>query len=824
MKEQKSKMNTKEALLKYYRTGGVIKPPQTVSEKTQTKASQKKIQKTEKSVRTVKQRTIEFKEQKENALRKMEKWSPEKQQALINKFEELVKKGRKDNHIRDELGFKSRNEYRWFIESKYEKETRAVTLKSIRISVYSKRDTATEQWQEFRKGEKTFDNRVERGFCPIVSTPNRSVLSRKYPPIDKGGTFCKEIKVIPDLSVQPIKRIRIAAHSFVTADEWSNGEKIKKLSVRYCTNTDDKYLTHEGGIIISENLSNDEGLNKGDKLLGINGLKGVICEVRDMNVNLLINKNQVWDKKSSKKCGGAVLELRENNTLACFYQKSHTIRDTIFVDEMGHEYAKGKFSKQARYSADLVPFLFHHLGFKTMIELTNRNRKRVKEVLRFMNAGFVIKEGQMMFKPHLKPCEPHKGGKCEKFGGFLYSKLIWREPLDKTGITMYDTHYYHYIQKKLWIPEWLSGEPYMEYKDKDNLTQQTALGVFITGKIMGRKSGAMQQIVHLLYDAIYGEIENSINYLIAVPTATNPTVLILNETDCSDANIEEDEEVLVWRPPVVSARLPKEKYTKETKHSNIMKLTVKYGANQKTAEINVATMRLMFGDFDGDALYVMKIPKNAAEDLKPRSELDKEVELIRDEVCEVDTIKIPQTKDEILISMRTAFLKEEINKEHLSEKEGTTLIENLSTTNTEVLRDTGVLLHEARINHEEAIIESEKITQIGGLTKWAWMAAQRNEIAGLTVATQSIEIMKDRPKADEEGYLADKKYLMALKQRLSKSKLKSGYNNFVKFTSQGAYRMGIEKRRKVPTYVEFADKALCPSDSIIGKWLQLLTL
>lgn len=814
----------RKAYLKYYKSGQPLKTVKTDKGISETRLVKKKALKKELSIEELKQRKRELAEKKDAALKKFERWGHEKTQSALKTFEELVKKGKKDNYIMIKLEIKDRTEYRLWIESKYSKQDRKITLKDIRQSIYSKAGTATENWRDFRGEAGTFENRLNNRFCPIVSTGDRSVDMRKYPPVLEGETFCEEIKIIPDLSVQPIKRLRIAAHSYITAKEWNNGEKLKELSVECCKTESDKYLTYEGGIIISKTLHEAEGLDKGDKLLGLHGLKGIICEVRDMKNDLLINKAQIWGKKSSAKNGGAVLELQKNGRLACFFQESHTIREKIFKDEEGMEYARGKFSPRARYSADFVPFLLYHVGFKNMIALTERNRRKTKDILRFLNATFTRKEGQIIFKPLLTQCEPHGGGKCEKFGGFFYSKRIWREPLDKTGIVMYDQPFYHYTQENLWIPDWLKGEPYMEYIDKDGITHKTVIGSFVTGKRMGKQGGAPQALIHLLYNSVYGEIENSIGYLIAIPTATEPKVLILNKTDCIEGDIEEDEEVLVWRAPVVSARLPDSKYSEETKHSNILKLKVKYGARQKTAEINTATMRLMFGDFDGDPIYVMKIPPTVAEGLIPGKELDKEIEAVKNDVAELDTIKIPKTRREILLSMRKTFIEENVSKGYTTQKKANIALSMLEKTATKKLRDTPILLREAQRNHNESIIESKKITEIGGLTKWAWMAAEQNELKGLIKATQSIEIMKDRPQNDNENYKTDKEYLTALKLRLSKGERKIGYTNFVKFTSQGAYQLGLEKRRKVPTYVEFAEKALCPSNSTIGKWIQLLVL
>ena len=792
--------------------------------KSQTQRVRKIQPKKQKLTKTVEQKTHELEKRKKAALLRFLGWTPKKQQTTLDTFEESVRDGKSNRYIATELGFKDVNYLRWWAEEQYSKKDRFVSLRDIKQSIISKAGTPTEKWSEFRNEEGTFEQRMKRKFCPIVSTGNRSVYSRKYPLVAEGDEFCEESKIIPDLSVQPIKRIRIAAHSYITSEAWKDGEKLKDLSVRICTMDKDKFRTIEGGIIISKSLHDREGLDKGDKLLGLHGLKGIVCEVRDMENDLLINKAQVWGKKSSAKNGGAILEMQNSDKLSCFYQKAHTIRETIFKDIEGKEYARGTFSSNARFSPDLVPFLYTHLGFKVLQSITQKNRGRVNDFLRFLNAEFHVKDAQVFFKPLRATPTLHKGGMLVNFDGYFYCKREWKEPLDKTAIILYNNPCYPFYPKKLWLPDWFDGEGLLEYEDKDGIAHKTALAKFIEGERLIRGDVGTRPLIKQLYRTVYGRIENSIGYLIAVPIEGSEKTLILNSADCGERDIEEDEEVLVWRPPVVSVRLPNTEYSEKTKHSNILKLKVKFGAKQKTAEINVATMRLMFGDFDGDALYVMKIPKGTANDLRPGIELTKEIEAVQNEIKELDAIKIPVSKRDILLSMRTAFIAEEHKKGYLTELEAKLGTQALNRTPTNKLRNNAVLLHEAEINHNEAIVESRKITEIGGLTKWGWMAATQDEIEGLVTATQSIEIMKDRPKSDNEGYLEDKKYLMALKQRLSEGDLKTGYRIFVKFCSHSAYTQGIVPRRKAPTYGQFCNKALTPAESVIGKWVSLLTL
>ncbi len=826
-----------EKYLDYYRAKGKVILLKTDKGIPETRMVKKKALKKELSIEELKQRKIRVEKKKDTALLKFSRWDTKKTETALKAFEDAASNEKSRAYMMLQVGIKDRQEFIWWVEAQYKKTDHRVTLKDICRSLASKAGTPTEKWKEFHNEVSSFENRLNNRFCPIVSTGDRSVDIRKYPPVLEGETFCEEIKIIPDLSVQPIKRLRIAAHSYTTAENWSNGEKLKDLTIEICETDFDKFMTYEGGIIISQTLSEKEGLNKGDKLLGLHGLKGIVCEVRDMKNDLLINKAQIWGKKSSAKNGGAVIELKNNNTLSCFYQKAHTIQEKVFRDNEGKEYARAIFSGNARFSPDLVPFLLYHLGFDMMEKLTVKNRKRVKDYLRFLNADFEEKDGQIVFKALKTIPEAHKRGTLMDFDGYFYCKRKWTEPLSKTAIIMTFTTKdvknkvkvekipcYPFYPKRLWLPDWFDYEGLLEYEDKAGNIQKTALADFIRSKTTGHGNIGTRPLIKQLYKTIYSEIENSIGYLIAIPTSTQPKVLILNETDCKEKDIEENEEVLVWRPPVVSVRLPDVEYSKETKHSNILKLKVKYGARQKTAEINTATMRLMFGDFDGDALYLMKIPSTAAKGLIPGKELEKEIEEVKNEIKELETIQVPKTKRDILLSMRRAFIAEEHTKGFISVIEAKNQCKLLERTPTAKLRNISVLLHEAEMNHNEAIVESHKITEIGGLTKWGWMSATQEEIKRLITATQSIEIMKDRPKSDSKGYLRDKKYLLALKQKLSKSELKTGYNLFVRFCSRSSYAQGIMPYRKAPTYGQFTEKALTPANSIIGKWLRLLTM
>ena len=393
--------------------------------------------KKEKTTKPVKQAKMDRNEERKKRLKKFEGWDAQKVKTTKDLFEKLVREGKNDATIMNALGFKHKRDFKYWIEEQYAEPEKYRELKDIERSIVSRMGTPTEEWgrllgrtmvcpscgfitekklveeinpkthrkrqvqyctkcgKRMRYGTGSFAERCFLKLCPIISTGQRSVTSRKYPPVKEGEVFCDEINVIPDISLQPIKRLRIAAHSFTAScnekdpSPWKDGEFLKDLSASLCEDETDKFTTFESGIIISRSLHEQEGLDKGDKLLGLNGLKGVVCEVRDMETDLLINKNQIWDKKASRQCGGAVLELKENKgKLSCFYQKAHTIQETVYTDEEGEIYGRGKFSDVSRFSPDLVPFLMHYLGFETLKDLTRDNRSKVKDYLKFLNARF----------------------------------------------------------------------------------------------------------------------------------------------------------------------------------------------------------------------------------------------------------------------------------------------------------------------------------------------------------------------------------------------------------------------------------------------------
>lgn len=855
----------KEKYLEYYRAKAVITPLKKKAGKQQITRKTKKARKKKLVTNTLQQRQEAYAKEKKRRLKLFESWDAEKCNSMILRFEELVRSGQSHRNIAALLGYKHPDDLKCFVEEQYSDEHVRKPLKQIYQSIKAKMDTPTEEWRKFPKGRYGFKTRVALGFCPIVSSDERSVESRKYPPVRSGDTFCKNLEIIPDMSVQPIKRLRKAVHSFDSADWWktehdelelllegiedktkeirirlsfkykNKNKLLKSLSIAFCETKRDKFITHEGGIIINKNFAETENIHPGDKLLGLHGLKGIVCEVRHISTDLLINKNQIWGLKSSSMMGGAVLEFKETGTLKCFFQSAHKVQTQHYKEDTGRICGSAKISPPARFSPDLVPFLVQYLGYNVMRSLTKSNRDKLKDVLRLLNLSIEDVNGYIQFNPLMTLPIAHEGGKLMKFGekmdGFFYAQAKYEPHLSKETITYGDKTFYPFLLKKLWIPDWLEEGGYLKYFDKKReIWRKTDLCEFLTQEYE-RKTAfkTTLPVIQLLYKQIYGSIENSIGYLIAIPKHGEPNIITLSVSECRERDIEEDEEVLVWRPPVVSARMPFEIYSKETKHSNILKLKVKYGAEPKTALINTATMRLMFGDFDGDALYIMKIPKEAGNDLRPGQELTKEIEDVEDEIEKIDDLNLPTTKREILLAMRRAFIKEENLKGGIKKKT------NLDLIPTKNLRNTTVILHEAMIKHQDAAKESKKITEIGGLTKWGWMAASKDEIDGLIKAIQSLEVMKDRPGKDTSEYDRNELFLRNLKEKIHPSTDKTlskkenvllkqynfGYEKFVSFLSKSSYHVGVKD--KAPSYGTLRFKRLCPSKSMIGKWVLVLS-
>lgn len=216
--------------------------------------------------------------------------------------------------------------------------------------------------------------------------------------------------------------------------------------------------------------------------------------------------------------------------------------------------------------------------------------------------------------------------------------------------------------------------------------------------------------------------------------------------------------------------------------------------------------------------------------------------------------------------MRTAFIRGELKNKGLTgdeiKEELAKRVKKLKLVPVNELRNNQVIMYEAEVEHDEAIVESEKIGKIGMLTKWGWLAVPKNEINKLIQATQSIEIMKDRPGKDVEEYETNKAYLEELKSNLivepiykeetkaerklrlitnrerrlkgeeeikreitnrPTMKFNRGYKKFVTFLRKGAYETGLTSRDSAPEYGELHSVRLCPSKSMVAKWIFLLS-
>ncbi len=111
-----------------------------------------------------------------------------------------------------------------------------------------------------------FRERERAGACLIVSDEKKSYKNRRYPKAEPGRKFSKEMNIFPDKTIQPIKRMRKIAHAFLTAGEWSNGRKLYSAVGQIARRLEDKFITHEGGIIISKRFAEKENISLGDKI------------------------------------------------------------------------------------------------------------------------------------------------------------------------------------------------------------------------------------------------------------------------------------------------------------------------------------------------------------------------------------------------------------------------------------------------------------------------------------------------------------------------------------------------------------------------------
>ena len=590
-------------------------------------------------------------------------------------------------------------------------------------------------WVQLPKGYYTFKDRLDAGIDPIVSTEDKSTNERWYP---APGIlrWSNEIAIIRNRTLQPVKRIRIIAHSFLSAGNWSNGRQVLNVSCKLAEG-EDKYLTAEGGIIISQKFAMEENMRKGDKILGINGLKGIVSDIRKQSEALIINRNEVWNvNKMSRLCGGALVEIADGN-LKIFYQPDKKIRDTGII-------------KKVRYSPDLVPFIAYYLSKEELAMILSKNAKKFQDVMYMLNLAFTEEKGKLVLTAKTTQPGERKGGKLYPFGKTCWSSTKKESYLSDKPIKWKDKDImlYPFVMEKIWVPDWFMEE-YHTHFEKDKKT----------GEVVEEVDDLIKKLTHpdefinfgdvamrLMYKYIFRETPDSIGSLTAVAKNTKPNVVELNEELCKKKDINEGDSILVLRYPVVS-RL------------NVQKMVVAYAdVPEKAIAVNVESMRLLYGDFDGDTLNLLKIPQtlNFAKVFSvPGKTYKEERTKIDTELAELESSALPTEKPtnlridverQIKIVQSRTFIETMVKDGFWNKKKLEIFDRDVQLKPTGYIRSDDELIKEAKNIHENLDKSGPRAEKAGTLTKWFWFVAGKNKKISEEIMAEiaSLEIIKDR--------------------------------------------------------------------------------
>ena len=713
---------------------------------------------------------------------------------------------------------------------------------------------------------ESFKARLEGRADPIVSTEEKSYEDRWYAKAKPGQVFSEYIDIVgTERSIQPIKRIRIASHSFMTAHEWDvrNNPKLMDVSCKLAAKSEDKYLTAEGGIIISKKFALSQNviskgvshnLGIGDKILGIYGLKGIVSEIRKQSADIVINKNQIWDAKvpelgknkvkMSRLCGAAVLNMQEdksrkgnlkNGFIKVFYQPEHLIQRDI----------KEGSEPRTRFSPDLVPFLAHYLTSKQLSILQGENKKRFQDILYMLNLAFVNRNGYLTLVCKTTQPKEREGGELYPFNRIYWGKkekdktlgskevqryFVYFEYKTKAGRTkemrkgtiavsekaaledvksyldpsfkilrvVRDANsfsYYPFVLENIWVPDW-----YIKENKRTEIKKEKGevVGSEIKDDKFVRKIKEQPERLYLanvslkfIYRYMFAEVEESLSYLTAFAKNGEPDTILLNKTDAEVRGIKEGDRVLLYRYPVVDKL-------------NIQKMQVKFGTNPRsTVGINVESIRLMHGDFDGDALYLLKIPQ--VDEFADVFEVsfatyNEERKKILSEIKESDAIKLPKNSREIKLAQREAFYEAKIS-------EGSWLPNKLAAHNKKMvttpdghIRTDTELIEESKRVHNNLNASGTKAETIGTATKWMWLSPAKIKESDIQCIA-SLEIIKDRADLKSETkYKESLATLIEIKEELETIRLKDGSLNipwqtraFLKIISRGTFKSDPSK-------------------------------
>ena len=635
----------------------------------------------------------------------------------------------------------------------------------------------------------SWKKRKDFGCDLIVSTEDRSFRKTEYAPVRPGTNWSPEIEAIEDRFIQPIKRIRIIAHSYLSAGKWSSGEKLLSIDARIAESDYDLYMTQEDACIISSGLASSEHIKVGDKILGINGLKVSISEIRNDSVKyIIVNEKQIYSKnKVSRHTYGAVREIRDTGKLKIFFQKGSEIylsktqirefqKMGITNEQIeswkegyksnwedipkGHGYKWGK----ARFSPTLVPFLSDIFG-NELPKLIIENTRNFQDVLEMIGVRCKCDTEGLSIHPIMD--KPKEG---EFWDGYFWGSTILSYKsvpsigiIPKKGVPF---TLYPFRPGKINIPEHLIKENQRYNEKKDEYVDNTYL--------VKLRDGDMTQFVgtYFLHKAIFGEISNSLTGLIAIPiNLKDKRVVVMNPGDLNQIELNGNRDIVVYREPVVSKE-----------NIQVCKVITSDKIPIGKLGLSVELQTEMYGDFDGDPMSVI-----GTKDIKQFSK----------------RLSYPL---EPLKLKRPVGLPKSI-PEPRSEKEQIEL---------------------AKKEHESLLVTSTEVGEIGRLTKLGFIKCEGEKQLNIVKEhAKAIEVMKDREsKIDRLKYDQSVKDLTSVINSTKYLKdIDYHFSKFEKLMSSSLFDGG--KITKFPTIGSLLTKTdrkviLATVDSPYSKWIMLL--
>jgi hypothetical protein len=314
----------------------------------------------------------------------------------------------------------------------------------------------------------------------------------------------------------------------------------------------------------------------GDKLLGLTGLKGIVARIDpNLDADIVVNPNQVYGAKETRKCGAAIKELQKSGRLAVFFQPN--------------QLAAARFSgqnKKPTVSSTAYPFIALYGSEKLKNELLPN--KRLADLFYMLD---LVLDSKGIIKAVNRQAKPRVGGELESF-----NYPLWKPD---------------YVKKNIWVPDWL---PKTVPQKKAGVTTTVPARLYDAIVRISKISSAEEiteadlknqeilgaifrkELAQELVKCISPVIEKGRSNFVAVPKTAKSGEIELTAHDITLLDLKNGQKVLIRREPVVSKRHIQEMVIKQTED--------RFQANN-TIKITPAAMHLMAGDFDGDPLILM---------------------------------------------------------------------------------------------------------------------------------------------------------------------------------------------------------------------------